>query len=107
MSDELKAEYQFDYKKVKPNRFATDMHQGGRLVVLDPEVGAGVSGVGGCEQGAEGVDMRFRIDKWKLLEALLAAALSFAVPAAAGADRSTSGGRKTLNFWMPTTISPP
>ena len=29
--------------------------------------------------------MRFRIDKWKLLEGLLAAALSFAVPAAAGA----------------------
>jgi len=40
MSDELKAEYQFDYKKTKPNRFAAGLRQGGRLVVLDPEVAA-------------------------------------------------------------------
>ncbi|MFT3879520.1 MAG: hypothetical protein QM703_07665 [Gemmatales bacterium] len=40
MSDELKTEYQFDYKKSKPNRFAAGLHQGGRLVVLDPEVAA-------------------------------------------------------------------
>src|SRR5712672_1043360 len=37
-------------------------------------------------QGVEGADMRFRIHKRKLLEALLAAALGFAVPASAQAD---------------------
>jgi len=38
MSSELKDEYQFDYRKAKPNRFAAAMQKGGRLVVLDPEV---------------------------------------------------------------------
>jgi hypothetical protein len=38
MNDELKDEYQFDYRKAKPNRFAAAMKKGGRLVVLDPEV---------------------------------------------------------------------
>lgn len=40
MSDELRAEYPFDYSKAKPNRFAATMKKGGRLVVLDPEVAA-------------------------------------------------------------------
>ena len=40
MSDELKSEYQFDYRKAKPNRFASGLRPGGRLVVLDPEVAA-------------------------------------------------------------------
>lgn len=40
MSDELRDEYQFDYSKAKPNRFAATMKKGGRLVVLDPEVAA-------------------------------------------------------------------
>ena len=40
MSDELKDEYQFDYKQAKPNRFAAKMQKGGRLVVLEPEVAA-------------------------------------------------------------------
>jgi hypothetical protein len=40
VSDELRAEYQFDYSKAKPNRFAATMKKGGRLVVLDPEVAA-------------------------------------------------------------------
>ena len=40
MSDELRPEYQFDYSKAKPNRFAAPLKKGGRLVVLDPEVAA-------------------------------------------------------------------
>ena len=40
MSDELRSEYEFDYKQAKPNRFAAKLQKGGRLVVLDPEVAA-------------------------------------------------------------------
>ena len=40
MNDELRDEYQFDYGKAKPNRFAAGLQKGGRLVVLDPEVAA-------------------------------------------------------------------
>lgn len=40
MNDELHDEYQFDYSKTKPNRFAAGLQKGGRLVVLDPEVAA-------------------------------------------------------------------
>ena len=40
MSDELRDEYQFDYRQAKPNRFAAALRKGGRLVVLDPEVAA-------------------------------------------------------------------
>ena len=40
MSDELRAEYQFDYSQAKPNRFAATLKKGGRLVVLEPEVAA-------------------------------------------------------------------
>jgi hypothetical protein len=38
MNDELRPEYQFDYSKAKPNRFAAGLKKGGRVVVLDPEV---------------------------------------------------------------------
>ena len=37
-SDELRPEYHFDYRKARPNRFATACPPGGRLVVLDPDV---------------------------------------------------------------------
>lgn len=40
MADELRDEYQFDYRQAKPNRFAAAVKKGGRLVVLDPEVAA-------------------------------------------------------------------
>ena len=40
MSDELRDEYQFDYAKARPNRFAVALSKGGRLVVLEPEVAA-------------------------------------------------------------------
>jgi len=40
VSDELRDEYQFDYRQAKPNRFAAALQKGGRLVVLDPEVAA-------------------------------------------------------------------
>lgn len=40
MSDELRAEYDFDYLQAKPNRFAAGLKQGGRMVVLEPEVAA-------------------------------------------------------------------
>jgi hypothetical protein len=38
MADELRAEYDFDYRKAKPNRFAAKLKKRGRLVVLDPEI---------------------------------------------------------------------
>ena len=44
MGDELRAEYEFDYSKAKPNRFAAALKKGGRLVVLDPEVAAAFQG---------------------------------------------------------------
>lgn len=40
MSDELRKEYRFDYSKASPNRFAAGLQQGGRLVLLEPEVAA-------------------------------------------------------------------
>ena len=40
MSEELRDEYQFDYRQAKPNRFASALKKGGRLVVLEPEVAA-------------------------------------------------------------------
>lgn len=40
MSDELREEYQFDYRQAKPNRFAEGLREGGRLVILEPEVAA-------------------------------------------------------------------
>ena len=40
MSDELRPEYEFDYRQAKPNRFAADLKKGSRMVVLDPEVAA-------------------------------------------------------------------
>jgi hypothetical protein len=38
MSDELRPEYEFDYRQAKPNRFAAGWKPGGRIVVLEPEV---------------------------------------------------------------------
>lgn len=38
MSDELRPEYEFDYRQAKPNRFAASLKQGGRVIVLEPEV---------------------------------------------------------------------
>lgn len=40
MSDELRDEYDFDYSRARPNRFAASLVKGGRLIVLDPEVAA-------------------------------------------------------------------
>jgi hypothetical protein len=40
MSDDLRPEYEFDYRKAKPNRFAAKLKKGGRLVVLDPAIAA-------------------------------------------------------------------
>ena len=37
-SDNLKAEYEFDYRKAKPNRFAAKYEAGSRVVTLDPDV---------------------------------------------------------------------
>ncbi|MCL5999586.1 MAG: hypothetical protein M1546_26505 [Chloroflexi bacterium] len=38
--DELRPEYQFDYHKAKPNRFAGQLKEGSMVVVLDPEIAA-------------------------------------------------------------------
>ena len=37
-SEELKAEYSFDYAKAKPNRFAGKVRTGSFAVFLDPDV---------------------------------------------------------------------
>lgn len=37
-ADELLPEYQFDYSKARPNRFAASSAPGGRLVVLEPDI---------------------------------------------------------------------
>jgi len=39
-SNEMRAEYRFDYSKSKPNRFAEDFRTGAVAVVLDPDVAA-------------------------------------------------------------------
>ncbi len=39
-ADELKAHYDFDYGKAKPNRFATRLAQEQVMVVLDPDIAA-------------------------------------------------------------------
>lgn len=44
MADDLRPEYDFDYSKAKPNRFAAKLKKGGRLVVLDPEVAKAFEG---------------------------------------------------------------
>ncbi len=36
--DDLLTEYQFDYNKARPNRFAVSCPPGGRLVVLEPDI---------------------------------------------------------------------
>jgi hypothetical protein len=37
---ELRAEYELDYHSAKPNRFASRLVSGGRLVILPPELAA-------------------------------------------------------------------
>ena len=36
--DDIQAEYQFDYTNARPNRFASPIPEGGRIVVLDPDI---------------------------------------------------------------------
>ncbi len=36
--EEMRAEYRFDYRKARPNRFAARLKPGSRAVVLDPDV---------------------------------------------------------------------
>ena len=38
--DDMLAEYRFDYREAKPNRFAAQFRRGSRAVVLDPDVAA-------------------------------------------------------------------
>jgi hypothetical protein len=38
VNDELKAEYRFDYRKARPNRFAGKYQAGCRAVLLEPDV---------------------------------------------------------------------
>lgn len=37
-SDEMQAEYHFDYSKARQNRFASRCKDGRRVIVLDPDV---------------------------------------------------------------------
>lgn len=38
IKDELRAHYDFDYSKSRPNRFASKFHEGAVAIVLDPDV---------------------------------------------------------------------
>ena len=38
--DEMQDEYQFDYSKAKPNRFASRIDRDQLMIVLDPDVAA-------------------------------------------------------------------
>jgi len=40
LSEDMRREYRFDYRKAKPNRFAEQMGGGTIAVVLDPDVAA-------------------------------------------------------------------
>ena len=40
VSNEMQDEYQFDYSKAKPNRFASRIGQDQLMIVLDPDVAA-------------------------------------------------------------------
>lgn len=40
VSDEMQDEYQFDYNKAKPNRFASQIGQDQLMIILDPDVAA-------------------------------------------------------------------
>jgi len=40
VSEDMRREYGFDYRKAKPNRFAAQMEAGTIAVVLDPDVAA-------------------------------------------------------------------
>jgi hypothetical protein len=37
-SDELLPEYDFDYRKARPNRFAPKIEEGSLIVVLEPDI---------------------------------------------------------------------
>lgn len=37
-ADDLRPEYDFDYSRAKPNRFANEVQPGSRVVVLDPDI---------------------------------------------------------------------
>jgi hypothetical protein len=37
-SDDLLPEYDFDYRKARPNRFAAEVVEGSLVVVLEPEI---------------------------------------------------------------------
>ena len=39
-TDELREEYDFDYDRAKPNRFASQLSQDALVVVLEPDVAA-------------------------------------------------------------------
>jgi hypothetical protein len=40
VSEDMRREYRFDYRKAKPNRFAAQIGAGTTAVVLDPDVAA-------------------------------------------------------------------
>ena len=37
-SDDMRAEYEFDYSKARPNPYAKEYKTGSRVIVLDPDV---------------------------------------------------------------------
>jgi hypothetical protein len=37
-SDDLRPEYDFDYRKARPNRFAERVYKNRRVVILDPDI---------------------------------------------------------------------
>ena len=37
-NDDLRPEYEFDYQKARPNRFAPPLEEGSLVVVLEPDI---------------------------------------------------------------------
>ena len=40
MTEDLDDDYEFDYALAQPNRYASEMQVGGRVIILEPEVAA-------------------------------------------------------------------
>ncbi len=38
MPEDIQDEYHFDYTKARPNRFAPRIPEGGRVIILDPDI---------------------------------------------------------------------
>ena len=73
-ANELLSEYQFDYGKAKPNRFAASAAPGSRLVLLEPRYRRGFHDGGLGQRGAAVADHDNALDDAALILAPSASA---------------------------------